>query len=516
VVDDGEASLVVGARLLASPPPCPERVRRLLREARADRDTTPPLWTRGGDSIPAHRFEVARRVTEAAQVAHAQMRRATEHDFPTDSDLTEEQQEVQRAAAAGYLALFPEPARALDVARDPFLLEGLGVTVWSPSGLLVETGDGAFELRRLLVQEHAPRLDDAFRHSVALAATAWPQPPDGEVRIVSANVLTLERDEATVRIPADADDARAWFATRWSELRTAADGPPRSGNHCRDCEFVWACPLFDASRRRPAVAAPPGARAARPVVRLPDVLRITPTALDTFEWCPRQFLLRHVLGIPASDAGRSTDEGRRVHRLLQLVHEEGSCHDAALVDDVLTRHGADDDAIRSLFERHRTRCPHPIEHQLHETARARYHHRPVPYFLATAQPDAIWVHDGVLDVRDYKTGRDRAGDLRDDVRAQVQAWVWAGAASYRGLRLRIRYEYLAAEVEHDPEPWEPDDDDLVAIEESLRRRVESIRRSDFAGIADDSTCKACPFRSVCRDSAAPGVPVWPALSLAAD
>ena len=48
----------------------------------------------------------------------------------------------------------------------------------------------------------------------------------------------------------------------------------------------------------------------------------------------------------------------------------------------------------------------------------------------------------------------------------------------RGLRLRLRYEYLSADVTDDPDPWEPDADELVAIEEELRAAVERMRTND--------------------------------------
>jgi CRISPR/Cas system-associated exonuclease Cas4 (RecB family) len=248
---------------------------------------------------------------------------------------------------------------------------------------------------------------------------------------------------------------------------------------------------------------------------LPAVLRVTPTSLEAFAWCPRRYLLRHVLHVPESDAGRSSDQGRLVHDLLRHIHTRGSCHDDALVDDVVTAH-ADDAAIRTMLERHRRRCPTSADDAAHEVSRARYHHMPVPYFLATARLDAVWVHDGVFDVRDYKTGGPGPTELGDDVRAQVQAWVWAPRAAARGLRLRLRYEYLSPEVDDDPEPWEPDDDDLAAVEERLRVLATTIRTSDFAGVGDAHACRPCPYRSVCRDSAAPGVPTWPVLSLAVD
>ena len=65
----------------------------------------------------------------------------------------------------------------------------------------------------------------------------------------------------------------------------------------------------------------------------------------------------------------------------------------------------------------------------------------------------------------------------------------AQARATRGLRLRLRYEYLSAEVTDDPEPWEPDADDLAAIEEELRAAVERMRTIDeWHGVADAEVC----------------------------
>ena len=134
-------------------------------------------------------------------------------------------------------------------------------------------------------------------------------------------------------------------------------------------------------------------------------------------------------------------------------------------------------------------------------------------FMATARIDAVWVHDGLLDARDYKTGglwHDRVADVPA---AKVQAFVLAEAARKRGLRLRLRYEYLSADVADDPDPWEPDPDDLAAIEEELRAAVERMRTNDdWTGVADANVCSRCSYRSICRDSVTPGEAAWPVLA----
>jgi hypothetical protein len=137
--------------------------------------------------------------------------------------------------------------------------------------------------------------------------------------------------------------------------------------------------------------------------------------------------------------------------------------------------------------------------------------------MATARIDALWVHDGLLDARDFKSGQMWSDRVADDKQARLQAWILAPLADARGLQLRISFEHLAAEGPDDPEPFEPDADDLLAIEDELRREVAEIRsKTEFAGVADPDVCGRCRYRSICPDSATPGVPVWPTVDVEDD
>ncbi len=250
---------------------------------------------------------------------------------------------------------------------------------------------------------------------------------------------------------------------------------------------------------------------------LSQIVRLTPSAYADFVWCPRLYFTSTLLGVPASDEGASPDQGLLVHDVLEAVHTDGTCHDAGHVRAVLERTGNDNDHMRGFVARHERRCPRAVDGQAHEVDRVRFHRAPAPMFLASARIDAEWVHDGLLDARDYKTGMARYDQLRDDPRARVQAWVLAPQARRQGLRLRLRYEHLQPEVDDDPDPWEPDDDDLDAIGEELRAAV--ARRwatDDWHGIAAADVCRTCRYRSICRDSPVAGEPSWPVLSAAAD
>ena len=245
---------------------------------------------------------------------------------------------------------------------------------------------------------------------------------------------------------------------------------------------------------------------------LHDIVSITPSNYDDFVQCERRFLNRHLLGLPASDPGGANETGLLVHDMLRVIHSRGSCGDAAHVADVLASHAADTDHVRQLVERHARRCPSSeVTRSAHEHTLARFHRLPPPMFMATARIDAVWIHDGLLDARDYKTGRLRDVALTEEPAAKVQVFVLAKAAQERGLRLRLRYEYLSADVIDDPDAWEPDTDDVAKIEEELRAAVEQMRANDdWRGVADER-CGWCPYRSICRDSAAAGEPSWPVL-----
>jgi hypothetical protein len=247
---------------------------------------------------------------------------------------------------------------------------------------------------------------------------------------------------------------------------------------------------------------------------LADIVSITPSSYEDFTRCPRLFYNGALLGIPPSDAPPSADQGLQVHDMLFKIHKAGSCHDQSHVDDVLETHGLATKSIREMIARHANRCPSSGSGgNAHEHELARFHRTPKPMFMAFARIDAIWVHDGLLDARDYKTGgrfNDRVADISA---ARVQAFVLGPAAQARGLRLRLRYEYLQPEIDDDPEPWELDDDDLATVEEEIRLAVARMwEESDWKGVADRDICGTCRYRSICRDSATPGEPSWPVLT----
>ena len=280
---------------------------------------------------------------------------------------------------------------------------------------------------------------------------------------------------------------------------------------------------------------------------------------------PPIVLHRRAVQVPASDSGVSADQGLLVHDVLEQVHTGGSCHDSAHVDAVLRAADADTDQMRGYVGRHARRCPQEFDEQVHESDRVRFHREPAPMFLASARIDAIWIHDGMIDARDYKTGRrpetrlvrrrpSPGAGMDPRLRRATHRSAAAIALRIPAARSRRRSGPMGARTT----------DDLAAIGEELRAAVASMwneeKRDDSAatggersvestheegddsaatggersvestheegddsaatgrerrswqGVADPRVCRTCRYRSICRDSAAPGEPEWPVLS----
>ncbi|MBI2170243.1 MAG: PD-(D/E)XK nuclease family protein [Actinobacteria bacterium] len=237
-----------------------------------------------------------------------------------------------------------------------------------------------------------------------------------------------------------------------------------------------------------------------------SIVPLSPTTVWRWARCRRLYLLRNLVQLPGVDAGPWSAEGSRIHAVLNHLHREGSCRDANVVERMVASYAhGDDERLRGFITRHARRCPvGDARYEGGEVPLGRFHRSPPPLFTVSASIDALWVHDGILDARDYKTGAGVVEDLSRDVRARAQAWLLDARARALGLRLRLRYEFLAPEIADDPSPWDPEPDEIDEIEEELRRAAESIRAErEFRGVGEPAVCRTCEYRSICAD-AAPG------------
>jgi hypothetical protein len=463
----------------------------------------------GGErsSDPVNRSRLRDAFLAAARAAHAEARAPVAADFVAlGRDLEPEEQAVLAHAAGWYVRMFGDRAvRYEDHGLDaPSVSPRRRLRIGGWVDLAVVGVDGARELRHLELWDGRAPVDDPLElESVKVAVlrlSGWVV--DQPLRVIWADLVRGSVRERTVAVTAELPELTRWFEERVEVVRgRIAVADAQMGADCATCKFVAACPEH-----------PTGAHfSGRKGDVLPGILAVTPTALDTWRRCPREWRSAHVLSIPSSDDDSGSAHGQQVHDLLRLIHEQGSCHDPVHVDDALVGHGLEsDDRIRNELGRHARRCPVGAIALGHEITRARFHRKPFPAFMASARLDALWRHDGYLAAHDYKTGQQWSDRVADDSQARLQAWVLAPFADSLGLRVRIVFEHLAAEIVDDAEPFEPDADDLAAIEEELRGEVEAIRaETAFAGVADAEVCGRCRYRSICPDSAVTGVPNWP-------
>jgi PD-(D/E)XK nuclease superfamily len=452
---------------------------------------------------PVHRSRMREVLVARLRDLHAELRAPEAADFTgLGAELEPEEQAVLAQAAHWYVQVFGDRPAVWEDAQvdEPTLRRGLRVGGWVD--LTVRTADGGHELRQLSLWggrvPHADPLELPALRVAFLRLTPW---LDGApLRVAWVDLVRGLARERVVE-PAERPGVTRWFEAQVEVVRRRIDSPTATlGADCGGCGFVAACP----EHRK-------GAHYGRRRDLLPGILHVTPTNLDAWRRCPREWRNRYLFEIPASDTDPGPVHGQQMHDVLRLVHEHGSCRDPAHVADVLEGHGFEtNDRMRDELGRHADRCPAPAETLGHEITRARFSHHPTTPFMATARFDALWVHDGVLDARDYKTGQVWSDRVADDAQARLQAWVLAPLAEQLGLRVRIVFEHLAAEVLEDPEPFEPDAEDLASIAEELRHQVESIRaQTTFAGVADTEVCRRCRYRSICPDSAVEGVPMWP-------
>jgi PD-(D/E)XK nuclease superfamily len=453
---------------------------------------------------PVSRSRLREAFLNAARNAHATLGPPDLSAFKAPSNLEPEEKAVFSQACRWYRELFGDRVveTYLHDCDSPTESPRRGVRVGGWVDLTVIDADGRKELRQFeLWDGRAPRDDPIELESVLVAVLRLAQWAGGGTLDVSwSDLVRGVRYERRVDMTADLPKLTERFESQLARVQERATDPaPVVGTDCGECHHVWRCAVH-----------PQGINVtSRAHDMRPGIIRMSPTAFESWSRCRRAWRNQYLLSVAASDDGASPHHGLQLHSVLRFVHEHGSCRDPGHVEDVFRAHGAEA-RLRAEVERHAARCPSLANAIGHELDVARFHRHPWPPFMMTARLDAIWVHDGLLDVRDYKSGRRWYDRIAEDPRAKVQAWVAARLAEERGLQLRLRYEHLAAEIDEDPEPWEPDADDLAELEEELRQAVEAIQsESDWTGINDEMICRDCRYRSICPDSAAHSEPLWP-------
>jgi len=457
-----------------------------------------------GSYSPVNMARLRDAFLDAARTNHAELRRPSLEYFTPPDRLLPEEAAVFRQAARWYVELFGD--RAVEVhlhdCDDPTVSSRRGVRIGGWVDLTVVDEWGHRELRQLALRTVRLGEDVLDANAIRLAVLRLARWTNGSpIRVAHADLIRGDLRERVVDTQSEIPALAAWFDSRLALVRERVAEPVAvPGADCGSCNHVARCSVVG------------GGRGSSPRGDLrPEIITLSPSALERWLRCHRLWRSSDLLRLPASDEATSPDHGLFVHELLRVLHEQGSCQDPAHVTETLEAHAVDGPGrVRDHVAAHVRRCPIGAQGVGHEYDAVRFHRPPGPLFLGTARIDALWAHDGVLDARDYKTGGLYLHRVVDDARARLQAWVLAPLADRLGLRLQLRYEYLSPEIDDDPEPFEPSADDLGAIDQELTDVVRDMwSETSFAGVNDAAVCGTCRYRSVCPDSASPTEPSWP-------
>ena len=274
------------------------------------------------------------------------------------------------------------------------------------------------------------------------------------------------------------------------------------GVDCGSCNFVAACPEH-----------PTGAHYGRRRDLLPGILTVTPTGLDTWRRCPREWRNALPLGIPSSDTDAGGVHGQQMHDVLRIDPRTR----------VVPRRRPRRRRARRERVRHRpTGCAARSTRHAHALPRSRGVARARDHRGAVLPPPDHAVHGhralrralGARRCARRARLQDRSGVVRPRGRRQAGAPPGVGARTARRARVASRSASRSStwrrRCSTTPSRSSPMPTISVAIEEELRLEVAAIRQTtEFAGVADTEVCRRCRYRSICPDSTAPGVPVWP-------
>jgi CRISPR/Cas system-associated exonuclease Cas4 (RecB family) len=241
----------------------------------------------------------------------------------------------------------------------------------------------------------------------------------------------------------------------------------------------------------------------------PGLISISPWRLKEDAACPRRAYYTHVLALRSNGAGMidgfdaddTTLIGREAHAELHARHLDGADHDAVGIvrDDAVM-----DPSVVTMVERavsnHRALCPSidGATYLAGELDLRWFIKRKL--ILVRGRVDALWRGtDGVLEVRDYKTGRTAPDTIADDPAPGIYGLLVR--AQWPDVEVRVVYELLSGDS---PRPFEID----VTVE--LQRQsiqlildmVERLRRDrTFPPNPLPVRCQRCPYTRSCPEGA---------------
>lgn len=233
--------------------------------------------------------------------------------------------------------------------------------------------------------------------------------------------------------------------------------------------------------------------------------RLSPTAVDRYRTCPRQFLFADIERLPRADAASpAIVVGSAVHAALDALH------------GLRPEQRTGENAARALRARWvACRKPGSFASREEEVAHGRSAlamlHRYCEGFDLSISPLARerWVsvrlgglelfgkvdridagRDGGIDLVDYKTGRFVLDERDLPGEPAVQIYTLGAEATLKRPVERIRFIYLA----HGTEVcWEPERDDVEALAERLQQTLAALIADQAFEPRPGDACRLCPY-----------------------
>ena len=241
--------------------------------------------------------------------------------------------------------------------------------------------------------------------------------------------------------------------------------------------------------------------------------RLSPSAIDRYRRCPRQFWFQHVAGNrPAERPSPMLVQANAVHHALERFF--GLPVDDRTVENLHR-------ALRSVWPQHRRRDSFSSREQEADFGRGAlamlsvFHENFDVSTLPLAReqwvscelPNGVEVYGkvdrvdisrsgGGLEVIDYKTGRRRLEP--EDLAQEAAALVYIVAAAKRFQKPvdRLRLIYLAT---GDETRWEPETEDVDLALARLVEMTDRIAADDAFDALPAEQCQWCPFAHLCPD-----------------
>jgi len=242
--------------------------------------------------------------------------------------------------------------------------------------------------------------------------------------------------------------------------------------------------------------------------------RLSPSALDRFRACPKQFFLADVERAPREpEASPVLMQGNAIHAALEKFY--------GLPEEHRSRENIER-ALRSVWCRPDIRKPGTFVSRDQEAACGRAAIEMLDTYardfdlsikpLAREQWIKTRLSNGIvlfgkadridatagggIRIVDYKTGRNQldVDDLPRDIACQLYAI--AAADTYKRPVEKVSLIYLQTGHEIS---WSPETDDLVEIRDRLERLVAQIITSESFEATPGDQCRFCPFQLGCEE-----------------